>query len=79
MLQGFDAVDEDGSPFVLDGASDARRVKIGDAVPPPSAEAIARQMLFTLVDAAMGSFSLSSGGAVWVREREMMHEGGTIQ
>lgn len=79
VLQGFDAVDEDGSPFTLAGSSDKIRVKIGDAVPPPSAEAIARQMLFTLVDAAMGSFSLSSGGAVWVRERETMRAGGLLQ
>ena len=69
VLQGFDAVDEEGTPFTLDGGSDKARVKIGDAVPPPAAEAIARQMLYTLVDAAMGSFSLSNGGAVWVRER----------
>ena len=44
----------------------------------PAAEAIARQMLYTLVDAAMGSFSLSSGGAVWVRERELQRAEGTV-
>lgn len=43
-----------------------------------AAEAIARQMLYTLVDAAMGSFSLSSGGAVWVRERELLRAEGTV-
>lgn len=44
------------------------RVKVGDAMPVTATEAIARQMLFTLVDAHVGAFSLSSGGAVWVRE-----------
>lgn len=78
VLQGFDAVDVEGAPFTLDGGSDKVRVKIGDAVPPPAAEAIARQMLYTLVDAAMGSFSLSSGGAVWVRERELLRAEGTV-
>lgn len=70
VLQGFDAADTEGQPFDLDGGTDACRVKIGDAVPVTSAEAIARQMLFTLVDATVGSFSLSSAGNVWVRERE---------
>jgi len=71
VLQGFDAVDEEGRPFDLDGGTDACRVKIGDAVPPPSAQRIAEQMLFTLVHADAGSFALSSGGGVWVRERQI--------
>lgn len=70
VLQGFDPFDVDGRPFDLEGSRDACRVKIGDAMPVSATEAIARQMLFTLVDALTGSFSLSGGGAVWVRERE---------
>lgn len=69
-LQGFDAFDADGHALELDGSMDAVRVKIGDAVPVTTAEAIGRQMLFTLVDATYGTFSLSNGGDVWVRERQ---------
>jgi site-specific DNA-cytosine methylase len=69
-LQGFDAFDAEGKPLELDGSMDDVRVKIGDAVPVTTAEAIGRQMLFTLVDATYGTFSLSSGGDVWVRERQ---------
>lgn len=70
VLQGFPAT-VDGAPFTLEGSSSARRVKIGDAVPPPAARRIAEQMLHTLAYAAAGSFALSSGGSVWVRERAM--------
>lgn len=70
VLQGFPAT-IDGAPLVLEGSSSARRVKIGDAVPPPTARRIAEQMLHTLAYAAVGSFALSSGGSVWVRERAM--------
>lgn len=70
VLQGFPAT-VDGEPFVLEGSSNARRVKIGDAVPPKAAREIAVQMLHTLTLAAANSFALSSGGAAWVRERAM--------
>ncbi len=70
VLQGFPAT-VDGAPLTLDGSSSARRVKIGDAVPPPASRRIAEQMLHTLAYAAAGSFALSSGGSVWVRERAM--------
>lgn len=70
VLQGFDPFDADGVAFDLDGPMDACRVKIGDAMPVTATEAMARQMLFTLVDATMGTFSLSPGGGdVWVRDR----------
>lgn len=70
VLQGFPAT-IDGAPLTLEGSSSARRVKIGDAVPPPAARRIAEQMLHTLAYAAVDGFALSSGGAVWVRERAM--------
>jgi site-specific DNA-cytosine methylase len=70
VLQGFPAM-VDGAPLTLDGSSSARRVKIGDAVPPPAARRIAEQMLHTLALAAVDGFALSSGGSVWVRERAM--------
>lgn len=75
VLQGFDPFDVDGRPFDLEGSRDACRVKIGDAMPPPSTEAMAVQMLLTLTNADAGSFALSSGGGVWVRERGLLHAG----
>lgn len=69
VLQGFDPV-LDGKPLTLTGRSkSAWSVRIGDAVPPPAAEAMAEQFLLTLLYADSGAFALSSGGGVWVRER----------
>lgn len=69
VLQGFDPV-LDGKPLTLTGRSkSAWSVRIGDAVPPPAAEAMAEQFLLTLLYADSGVFALSSGGGVWVRER----------
>lgn len=42
-----------------------RRKRIGNAVPPPTAEAIARECMATLVASAHGGFRLASG-LVWV-------------
>jgi site-specific DNA-cytosine methylase len=67
-LQGFDAT-LDGAPLTLTGKNrSCWSVRIGDAVPPPAAEAMAEQFLLTLVYADAGAFALSSGGGVWVRE-----------
>ena len=69
VLQGFDPV-LDGKPLTLTGRSKSKwSVRIGDAVPPPAAEAMAEQFLLTLLYADSGVFALSSGGGVWVRER----------
>lgn len=65
VLQGFEP------SLTLSGGSSAARVKIGDAVPPPAARRIAEQMLHTLLLADSGSFALSSGGGVWVREHQI--------
>lgn len=68
-LQGFDLFDEAGDPVVLTGRSEARwRKQIGNAVPPPAAQAIADQCLLTLRACAAGGLLLSSGD-VWVRGR----------
>lgn len=57
----------DGKPLVLHGTSQsAWRERIGNAVPRDAARAIAEQMLTCLTAADLGSFSLSSSGAVWV-------------
>lgn len=68
-LQGFDLFDDAGEPVVLSGRSEARwRKQIGNAVPPPAAQAIAEQCLITLRACAAGGLLLSSGD-VWVRGR----------
>lgn len=60
----------DGGPLTLTGRSRAAwSVRIGDCVPPAAAREVATQMLLTLVQADAGAFTLSSGGAVWVRDR----------
>lgn len=69
VLQGFPAT-INGRPLTLAGKSSSRwREALGNAVPVGAAEAIARQMLLTLVHADAGVFALSSGGGVWVREQ----------
>lgn len=66
VLQGFPAT-INGRPLTLAGKSSSRwREALGNAVPVGAAEAIARQMLLTLVHADAGVFALSSGGGVWV-------------
>lgn len=65
-LQGFPLFKEDGSPIVLAGKSAAVwREHIGNAVPPPAAEGIAEQMLFTLLVNEFGDFVLSETD-IWV-------------
>lgn len=61
-----------GIPVVLYGTNTTDwRERIGNAVPPAAARAVATQMLLTLMHASVGSFVLApvgSGGA-WVRGR----------
>lgn len=67
VIQGFPA------DCYLEGPSSSskrrvgRREHIGNAIPPPTAEAIARECLATLEAAAEGTWRLGGGG-VWVRE-----------
>ena len=71
-LQGFPLYMPDGNPVVLAGKSDARwRERIGNAVPPPAAEAIGRQMLRALLMSAVDGFELSLT-PIWVREVEIV-------
>lgn len=61
----------DGKPLTLTGKSIERwRKRIGNAVPPPTARAIAEQMLWTLVQSEVVGFSLSASGLVWVAPEE---------
>jgi site-specific DNA-cytosine methylase len=65
-LQGF-PIELDGRPLVLSGSSQsAWRERIGNAVPPPTAQAIAEQMLISLLQADLEMFALSASGDVWV-------------
>ena len=65
-LQGFPLVDADGRPIVLDGTSHTRwRMAIGNAVPPPAAEAVGEQLLLALLRSDLGLFTLSAA-PVWV-------------
>lgn len=67
-LQGLPVRRDDGSWLVLPGKSDAAwREMIGNAVPPPAAQAIAEEIGLTLLmNAAGSSFRLSSTDP-WVR------------
>ena len=68
-LQSFPTTLADGSPLVLDGNSHtAWRERIGNAVPPDAAQAIAGSFLRALLLADAGqTFALGSTGA-WVEE-----------
>lgn len=69
-LQGFPLYGPDGRAFVLSGEDVTEwSRRIGNAVPPPAACAIAEQMLITLLCAEAGVFVLSTGGGAWVRGR----------
>lgn len=67
-LQGFPVRLPDGRPLVLAGNSHRRwRERIGNAVPPPAAQAIAESMLTTLLQARAGEWALSMWAtALWV-------------
>ncbi|HEX5657683.1 MAG TPA: DNA cytosine methyltransferase [Polyangiales bacterium] len=69
-LQGF-PLRVHGKPLLLsDFTHTSARTRIGNAVPPPAARAIAEKMLVTLTESALGAFSLSSD-AVWVEPHAM--------
>lgn len=69
-LQGL-PTELDGQPLELAGKSvSAWRERIGNCVPPPTAKAIAEQMLVALVESELGAMALKGPGTqVWV-ERE---------
>jgi hypothetical protein len=70
-LQGFPVRMADGSWLVLGGSKAEQREHIGNAVPPPAAEAIAAQCRATLLAAAAGGFTLDNG-AIWVRREDVL-------
>ncbi len=65
-------VDGGKSDAELAGASSTKwRERIGNAVPPPTARAIAEQMLIALVEEFEGTMMLRGDGAVWVEPAEL--------
>ncbi len=65
-LQGFPEVLPDGRPLQLTGRADSRwRERIGNAVPPPAAQAIAETLLRSLIPATRGVCALA-GERIWV-------------
>ena len=68
LLQGFpvDCYLEGPTASGKTGGA-GRREHIGNAIPPPTAEAIARECMATLIASDHGGFRLSSGD-VWVRQ-----------
>jgi len=65
-LQGFPADCQLEGPSSSSKAKTGRREHIGNAIPPPTAEAIAREVRHTLEVSAAGSFRLLASGLVWV-------------
>lgn len=73
-LQGLPTIWK-GAPLQLAGTSQSGwRERIGNAVPPPTARAIAEQMLVCLVAHEAGSAMLSNGGALWVERGDRSEE-----
>ena len=67
-LQGFPVTLPDGRPLVLAGKSDARwRERIGNAVPPPAARAIAEEILTALLVSEKDGWALGHT-ALWVTD-----------
>lgn len=67
-LQGFPWRDAAGAPLVLDGKSRAKwQEHIGNAIPPPSAEAIGSEMIRTLLMSRLGQTFALSSTKQWVR------------
>ena len=67
ILQGFPTHLPDGRPFQLEGCSDAKaREYIGNAVPPPSAQAMGNEILLAAAQAEVGESFTLSWNEVWV-------------
>jgi len=67
MLQGFPQTLSDGSPLTLAGNSDARwRERIGNAVPPPAADAIAEEILTSFLASEFNDDWRLSASGIWV-------------
>jgi site-specific DNA-cytosine methylase len=78
ILQGFPTHMPDGRPLELAGKNDARwRERIGNAVPPAAAQAIAETVLRTLMANAMNEW-LMAAEEIWVMPIDRKDEGRVI-
>ena len=78
ILQGFPTHMPDGRPLELAGKNDARwRERIGNAVPPAAAQAIAETVLRTLMANAMNEW-LMDAADIWVMPIKREDEGQVI-
>ena len=69
-LQGFPTTHK-GKPLQLTGRSTvAWRERIGNAIPPPAAQAVASEMLLALLNSALGAFQLRSE-EIWVKDADV--------
>lgn len=70
MLQGFPELLHDGTPFELVGSNDARwRERIGNAVPPAAAKAIAETILRSMLAEQDGTWMMAAE-EIWVKPEE---------
>ncbi len=71
-LQGFPLTMPDGKPLQLAGKSDAKwRERIGNAVPPPAAQAMGETILMALLPSITGEWVMSLNGTdIWVQRKE---------
>jgi len=66
VLQGLDWQLHGAALKLTGDSSTAWRSRIGNMIPAPAMEAIGVQLLITLLASTLGTFTLSSGGNVWV-------------
>lgn len=76
-LQGFPMVLADGRPLQLTGKSDAKfRERIGNAVPPPAARAIAETVMRSMLAHGTGDWLMDlNGSGIWVVPGEVTEDG----
>lgn len=72
VLQGFPVDAHFEGPSASSKRGAGRREHIGNAIPPPTAEAIAREVAAAILASRSGGFRLASGD-IWVRQGEDAH------
>lgn len=76
-LQGFPMTLADGRPLELTGKSDAKwRERVGNAVPPPAAQAIAETVMRSMLAHRTGDWLMDlNGSGIWVVPGEVTEDG----
>jgi site-specific DNA-cytosine methylase len=76
VLQGLPVIDEHGRGITLAGNSHTDwRERIGNAVPPPAAQAVGESLLHALLAADSGATFTLGGTGIWVRQEEAVAHG----